>query len=285
MHVCGFGMVKRIIKLAGSIIFFSIKKIERNMRDSVQDDDTRRCVILYYHGILGAERKRFARQMDDLLRFCVPIALNERFKPEAGIHYVAITFDDGFISTFRNAVPELNQRKIPSAIFISAGCLGRRLPWSEIDGKVPDRIIDYHELKSFKSDLVTIGAHGVTHASLLSLDDIHARKEIAESRHLLEDITAREVRLFSFPAGEYSDREVMYARQEGYDSLFTIEPRLAFELGHEFVVGRVHADPSDWRLEFILKIRGYYSWLYWAYRLKGKILSAFNRNTSYKCEN
>jgi peptidoglycan/xylan/chitin deacetylase (PgdA/CDA1 family) len=278
-------VVKRIIKLVGSIIFFSIKKIKKSWKNTVQDGDTHRCVVLYYHGIRREEQMRFARQMDDLLRFRVPIALNEKFKPEAGIHYVAVTFDDGFISTFRNAVPEMERRKIPSTVFISAGCLGRSLPWSEIDGKMPDRIINYDELKSFKSDLVTIGSHGVTHASILSLDDIHARKEIAESRYLLENITGKAVRLLSFPAGDYSSREVMYARQEGYESIFTIEPRLAFEKGHEFIIGRFHADPTDWRLEFILKIHGYYSWLCWAYRLKGKIRSAFNRNTLYEWKN
>jgi peptidoglycan/xylan/chitin deacetylase (PgdA/CDA1 family) len=278
-------VVKRIIKLIGSIIFFSIKKIGKSWKNTVQDSDTHRCVVLYYHGIRAAERKRFARQMDDLLRVCVPIDLNERYIPEVGIHHVAVTFDDGFISTFQNAVPELARRKIPSTVFISAGCLGRNLPWSEIDGTMPDRVINYDELKSFKSDLVTIGSHGVTHASILSLDDIHARKEIAESRYLLEHITGKAVRLLSFPAGEYSSREVMYARQEGYENIFTIEPRLAFEKGHEFIIGRVYAHPSDWRLEFMLKIRGYYCWLCWAYKLKGKFLSAVNMNMPYKCKN
>jgi peptidoglycan/xylan/chitin deacetylase (PgdA/CDA1 family) len=269
-------MIKRVAKLAGSIVFFFVDSLAGILRNPDRSKRYPRCVILYYHGVRKEEKERFARQMDTVLRWTVPVSLRDGFAGQAGRCYTAVTFDDGFISVIRNALPLLRERKIPAMMFVTAGCLGKKLPWSDLDGGKIDRIMTCDELKSFASDpseRITIGSHCITHASLLSLDDEHARREIAESRQELEKITGQVVRHLSYPAGEYEEREVCFAREAGYLATFSIEPKLAFENRDEFVIGRVKVDPSDWQIEFILKIWGYYRWLCWAYRIKKRLRS------------
>jgi hypothetical protein len=77
--------------------------------------------------------------------------------------------------------------------------------------------------------------------------------------------------MFSFPHGEYNQTHVQLARQAGYERIFTIMPLLAFSEPQEFVTGRVWTAPTDWRLEFRLKMMGAYCWLPFVFSLKRKI--------------
>ena len=63
-----------------------------------------------------------------------------------------------------------------------------------------------YELKSLSmSGLVDIGAHTMTHPVLSSLDREIQRKEIEDSKRLLESILKRPVDSFSYPFGEIKD--------------------------------------------------------------------------------
>jgi hypothetical protein len=54
-------------------------------------------------------------------------------------------------------------------------------------------------------------------------------------------------------------------------------PWNAFRKEEEFLSGRVKAEPTDWPLEFRLKLLGAYRWLPYAIKWKFMILSRFAR--------
>ena len=85
---------------------------------------------------------------------------------------------------------------------------------------------------------------------------------------------SREIRLFSFPYGAENDRLVDLCREAGYERVFTILPRLALLDPQEYVTGRVVVDPTDWPLEFRLKLLGAYRWLPRAFAWKRKLFPA-----------
>jgi hypothetical protein len=62
-------------------------------------------------------------------------------------------------------------------------------------------------------------------------------------------------------------------REAGYERIFTTLPVFAFAEPGEFVVGRVRVDPTDWPLEFRLKLAGAYRWLPAAFAFKRLIVS------------
>src|SRR5207245_1160814 len=80
-------------------------------------------------------------------------------------------------------------------------------------------------------------------------------------------------KLFSFPHGSFNAKLVEWCREAGYERVFTILPTLAFSDPREFVTGRVSVEPTDWPLEFRLKLLGAYRWLPFGFGLKRKILS------------
>lgn len=89
------------------------------------------------------------------------------------------------------------------------------------------------------SPLVTIGAHGVSHTPLALLPEEAQRREIADSKQVLEELTGREVTVFSYPFGG----------QRQYDA---ITRRLCRETGFRLAVstfpGQAHRWTDPWQL-------------------------------------
>lgn len=74
--------------------------------------------------------------------------------------------------------------------------------------------------------------------------------------------------MFSFPYGSFNEALVNCAMEAGYERVFTVLPDLAFSDPAEFVTPRVRVDPTDWDLEFRLKVLGAYRWLPIAFAIK-----------------
>ncbi|MHB8539100.1 MAG: polysaccharide deacetylase family protein [Candidatus Dormibacteria bacterium] len=265
----------RVLKVAISIAFFCAVSV----RDALAFLAGRRRpgsgVILYYHSVAPEHRAQFGRQMDLLLRWAKPVAANRTEVCQPGERCAAVTFEDGLESVVDNALPELEARRIPVVIFAVVESAGKYPIWinavSPLVGK--QRVMSVEQLRRLNSDLVTIGSHSLTHPRLTELNQADARKEISVSRMQLECILQKEVSLFSFPYGAFTDTLVQYCRDAGYKRVFTTVPYAAFSKPEEFVSGRVVAEPTDWSLEFRLKILGAYRWLPAAFALKRTLKS------------
>jgi peptidoglycan/xylan/chitin deacetylase (PgdA/CDA1 family) len=266
--------LKRLFKLAVSVVYFLCFLPFDVIRRRLGLVQSPRCVVLYYHAVAAGQRSRFCRQMDLLLRWAKTMPASFSGPLEPGLRYAAVTFDDGFLSVLKNALPELEKRSIPSTIFIVTDYLGKILPWAEeySEGGELDRVVTLEELMKMPSDLLVIGSHTVTHSNLTILDRKQALDELVESRRKLEKWLGKEVLLFSFPFGAYNDSVVDLCREAGYRRVFSNLPKLAFAPS-EYVTGRVPAELSDWDVEFLLKLFGAYRWLPYAFSLKRTIRS------------
>ena len=112
---------------------------------------------------------------------------------------------------------------------------------------------------------------------LFRSEDEESYKEIYKSKSILESIINREVKLLSFPHGEYNQSHIFAAKNAGYSRVFSISPTRALLDQDEFSTGRILVDPDDWRVEFILKITGAYRWLPFVYRVKKTIINLFRK--------
>ncbi len=269
-------VMSRIIKLFISIVYMVVKVFKRLALLIIGKKRKAGCAILYYHEVTDAQRMKFARQMDDLVRFCQPVEAGSVDLLQDGEYYAGVTFDDGFKNVAKNALPELVKRKIPTTIFIPVNFMGRKPRW---DGEYYDDIImTKEELLELPGDLVAIGSHTLSHPELTKTDERTARTEIFESRRILESMLGKKVKLFSFPYGGHNAALIDLALQAGYDRVFTIEPDAALKTPDEKVTGRVWTSPDDWRLEFRLKLLGYYSWLPAYYSIRRRFINYFYFN-------
>lgn len=262
------GLAGRLVKLLIASAFYIGRELIRRIERCVGRKPRAAAVAIYYHQVPGEQRGRFARQMDHLLGWAVPIRA-DRTEPLPGTgRYAMVTADDGWTSFIDNALPELERREIPVTIFAISDCPGQNL------GEPHDRLATADELRRVCSELVCVGSHTATHARLTEVDGAAAWEELRNSRARLERLLNRRVTLFAFPFGAYNNSLIDKCRDAGYKRVFLCLPSPALREAQEFVTGRVRVDPADWPLEFHLKLMGAYSWMPWAIRLKRRILSA-----------
>lgn len=259
----------RIIKFGISLLVFAASAIRGLWTRRLGEAQKATCVVLYYHSVIPGQRPAFASQLDLLVRFAEPIDLNGNLNLTSKSRYVGITFDDGFENFSEVAVPELKTRGIPATIFVISSAIGKSFgePGSL------EKTMSLERLRGLPSELVTIGSHTSTHPFLPAISREAARQELVNSRLDLERMLNREVTMFSFPFGGFTEDLVVLAREAGYKRVFTTLPNLAFTSPDEFAVGRVRVDPTDWPLEYRLKLAGAYRWLPWAFALKRRLYS------------
>ncbi|MGC1679727.1 MAG: polysaccharide deacetylase family protein [Candidatus Binataceae bacterium] len=254
----------RFAKLLVAIVFYAVTKLSRAAKTMLGGRPQPICIGVFYHQVHPQHRERFARQMDHLLRWSNPVRADQDRLPEGASRCAFVAVDDGWLSFVENGLPEMKQRGIPVAIFVVAGRLGESL------GEPNDRLITEAELRDLNCELVTIGSHTTTHARLTSLTENEVMSELRESRTTLERILRRDVRLFCFPFGAYRDGHLQQCYAAGYARVFTSTPVLESSWPSRFVVGRIRADPTDWLIEFRLKLCGAYQWMAIVMALKAR---------------
>jgi peptidoglycan/xylan/chitin deacetylase (PgdA/CDA1 family) len=270
-------VLKRLLTLAISCGFFIVCWIGNALRRLTNGESDGTCAVLYYHGIASADRVRFARQLDTLLRCTKPVRADFTIPLPQNSRNVSVTFDDGLVSFAENALPELEKRNIPSTLFVVSGRLGQRPDWANYSDEplTTERTLNSTQLREI-SERVLIGSHTVTHPMLTGLNEVDAKRELTESRMALEQILERQVTVLSFPYGAFDNCLLEWSREAGYERVFTTLPLPVQSKTHVFAVGRVSTEPSDWPLEFRLKVLGAYQWLPLAFATKRRVGLLFN---------
>jgi peptidoglycan/xylan/chitin deacetylase (PgdA/CDA1 family) len=267
---------KRALKCGISLLVFLFSETRKTLARALGQTPESQCVVLYYHSVPASQRLRFAQQLDVVLRCARPIRVYEDIAPASGKNCVVVTFDDGFENCLTQALPELEKRNIPATVFVIADGMNREFG-SETHA---EKLLSLEQLRSLPTKLVTIGSHTVTHPLLTQVEESEARREIRDSRTKLEAMLDRPVTQFSFPFGGFNEKLVQICREAGYERVYTTLPAFAFERRDEFVVGRVRVDPTDWPLEFRLKLAGAYRWLPTIFSWKRKVVSMVSRSTT-----
>jgi len=265
----------RLVKLLVSLCFYMGSEGWRGVLHLLGKKPAGSGVVLYYHHVAREHRDRFARQMRHLREHVQPVPADHRVSLLPGARVAAVTFDDGYVSVLENAKPELERLGIPATAFIVSDFLGKTL-----ESDPTERCMTTDELRRLASDLIAIGSHTARHTRMSAVDANRGFDELQRSRHALEQILGRNITLFCFPYGAYDSRAIEWCSRAGYERVFTCDPVTAFHAPDEFVVGRVAVEPTDWPLEFHLKLVGGYRWLATAIALKRRILRRPNKAIS-----
>jgi peptidoglycan/xylan/chitin deacetylase (PgdA/CDA1 family) len=127
---------------------------------------------------------------------------------------VFLTFDDGGASAWPVIAECLERRGWRGLFFITTGRLDQ------------PGFLRSEELRNLAATGHIVGSHSVNHPprmSALDLPELH--REWGESRKRLEGVLQQPVTIGSVPGGYFSPAVALAASAEGYDLLFTSEPR------------------------------------------------------------
>lgn len=274
---------KRNLKIAISLIYYLVRAIFRASLGLLGRPRRQRLTILYYHGVTRGSRASFARQMQALHRGAIVLPASYRgdLAADKNRKFVAITFDDAFVSVAENALPELDKYSFHSTIFVPVGWLGQTPGWaletSEVGSagapELSEVVMSSVQLQGLNRASVSLGSHTLTHPSLPDIEPERAREEVERSRLLLAELTGRETFELSFPYGAHSESTVALCRAALYKTVYSIIPQEVDTTTDELLRGRTKTDPSDGPLEFFLKFSGAYEWMAHSVALKRALRS------------
>ncbi len=147
---------------------------------------------------------------------------------------VVITIDDGRESQYLYALPLLKKYGFSATFFIFTNAIGKKgyLTWDQ--------------LKELHDEGMAIEAHTRFHPFLTRItDDAELRKELTESKKLLEDKLGISVKYFAYPFGLYDDRVVAAVKDAGYSAARGLRhtvvagPENVFSLGGFIATGDI----------------------------------------------
>jgi hypothetical protein len=122
-------------------------------------------------------------------------------------------------------------------------------------------MLNKEEIQSMvESGLVEFGAHTLTHPILPRCSDSKAAKEIQQSKESTEALTHAPCKLFSFPNGEYSERDIRICKKAGFEAALTLDT--GFNTGNtdHFRLKRLSAPDNGTISELLVKASG--AWAY-----------------------
>jgi peptidoglycan/xylan/chitin deacetylase (PgdA/CDA1 family) len=91
-----------------------------------------------------------------------------------------------------------------------------------VPGRGPAQVMDGTAVRNLSAGF-EIGAHTMTHGSLLAMSDEQVRSEMAESKRYVADLTGRECATFAPPGGRFRRSHLAMAAAVGFSGLRTVE--------------------------------------------------------------
>ena len=162
---------------------------------------------------------------------------------------VIITFDDGYEDNFTNAFPILKKYNFKATIYL---VVERHDIGLKYERKLQDEQIE----ALIDSGLVEIGAHTVTHANLLKLDENSSCDEICKSKTAIENKFNIICNSFAYPFGAYKPSDMLCVKNCEYTSSVTTKSGIA-DLNdcNLYEIPRITVKGKDNLLAFKLKLK------------------------------
>jgi peptidoglycan/xylan/chitin deacetylase (PgdA/CDA1 family) len=165
---------------------------------------------------------------------------------------VVITFDDGYQDLVQYVVPVLQNYAFPAIFFLVAGLVGQSSAWPD-GGKIP--LMDWSEVWQLTGAGFQIGSHSMSHPRLAEIPLEDARRELSDSRDLLEERLGCEIRHLAYPHGSYNEAVQKIASETGYHSAVSVRIGLSDLSDDVYALQRVPMSEQDSMLDFICKLR------------------------------
>ncbi|MCB2289099.1 polysaccharide deacetylase family protein [Clostridium sp. CS001] len=127
---------------------------------------------------------------------------------------IVLTFDDGYVDNFVEALPILKEFKFKATIFVIT---------SLVD-KVPD-YMNSSQLKEMQDNGIDIESHTENHEHLKELSYEKQVVTLQGSKDFLEKTLNKKIQYLAYPFGEYSKETLKAVSQVGYKMAITTDGR------------------------------------------------------------
>jgi len=206
--------------------------------------------VLFYH---DPKPELFEKHLLLIMKKYHIIPLNQYVEGQCDLppYPVIITFDDGHAGNYK-LFPVLKKYGVPVTIFLAMNIIGtnRRLWYSGLDTmkketlkQKPDEerlselsAMGYDDSLEFESgdglskeqisemkEIVDFQSHTITHPILPRCSNTKSKHEIMQSKKNVEALTEQECYAIAFPNGDYTEREIEFAKLSGYKTVLSCD--------------------------------------------------------------
>jgi peptidoglycan/xylan/chitin deacetylase (PgdA/CDA1 family) len=173
--------------------------------------------------------------------------------------YCIITFDDGYQSLYRYAMPLLKQYGFCATLYLATAATGQD-DFKSLQSLNPatmpvnDKPLTWDEIKEMNSNGWSVQSHSVSHAdnSLLSAEQL--AHEVTESKKIIEQELQQPVLHYAFPFGKYNASSLTILKNAGYKTASTVHAGLCTSKNDLFRLPRLEINHSDSIASFAKKI-------------------------------
>lgn len=156
---------------------------------------------------------------------------------------VILTFDDGYRDFYTLAFPLLKKYNLRAVVFYIVGYFNypSYMTWN--------MLAEIHN-----SGLVDVESHTLEHPLLTKIDSNEAKREIFESKKILEQKLNKKIKYFAYPYGNYDERVVNLVKEAGYNLAFGTLPGSTLRKSARFILHRVGISGFDSFEQFKTKL-------------------------------
>ncbi len=151
---------------------------------------------------------------------------------------VLITFDDGWLDNYLNAVPVLKKLRFKASFFIITGRVDAAsnsrnravydIPVHEVakafirQGDAARVVLDWDTIRRVEENpFFRFYSHTVSHPRCAELSNNDLLDELSESKRRIESELGRPCPYLCWPYGSFTDNTIEAAKQSGYTGIFT----------------------------------------------------------------
>ncbi|MCG2711694.1 MAG: polysaccharide deacetylase family protein [Candidatus Omnitrophica bacterium] len=215
--------------------------------------------ILMYHkitepggesNIYSVNKEQFKAQMRWLKGnnfYCVTTKEITGIKEKARDERAAmVTFDDGYADNYFNAMPILQEFGIKATFFLTTGWIGR------------EAMMTWEQLRRMNREGMAIESHACSHRFLTDLNEEDIKRELRDSKEVIENEIGNSCRYISCPGGRINKKIIGIAKEMGFKGIFGSMPGLNESnlLGNNFVVYKRIPLTKNYTLNNFKKIFG-----------------------------
>lgn len=248
MMLASFFLLARFHHLQKSIAGIASTRDQTNIDEQTVNPEKFYAPILAYHHIAlkrpqnsyFVSPKIFDKQMRWLVDNGYHVISFDKFYTAASDEGtlpekpVVLTFDDGNVDNYTNALPILIKYDLTATFFIKINGVakgGAGMTWEK--------------LRQMSSAGMTIGSHSINHNNMAQMGDEELRSELVESKRILEKNLGIKVKYFAYPGGAYSKKTIAAVRDAGYLAAVTTKHKVNQEITSDdslYTLPRVHID-------------------------------------------
>lgn len=137
---------------------------------------------------------------------------------------IVLTFDDGFRNFKDAAWPVLCSVGFSATLYVPTDYVGGTADWYRAYHLEPFLMLSWDELRQLRDQGADIQSHGCSHRKLTEISGDDARRELEQSKALIERELGVDVRHFCYPFGFHNAAVRRAAAESGYESAVTMKP-------------------------------------------------------------